>query len=107
MPTTTQDAIQQKLTSALAPSELKVINESHQHNVPDGSESHFRLLVVSDEFTGLRQIQRQQRIYQLLSDEMAGSVHALTMQTLTPQEWETDQRLQSSPQCMGGSKADQ
>ena len=56
--------------------------------MPQGSESHFKVVLVSAAFAGLRQIQRQQSVYQVLAEEMAGSVHALTMQTLTPQEWQ-------------------
>lgn len=100
-----QKSIEAKLQQAFAPHELQVINESHQHNVPDGSESHFRVLIVSDVFDDLRKIQRQQKVYQILAEEMAGSVHALTMQTLTLLEWQEDSTIATSPDCMGGSKA--
>lgn len=100
-----ESIINDKLQQAFTPSILRVVNESHQHNVPEGSESHFKLLVVSDAFSGIRKIQRQQSVYKVLADELAGSVHALTMQTLTPDEWELNQTVVTSPQCMGGSKA--
>ena len=99
-----QKSIETKLYDAFAPHELQVINESHQHNVPDGAESHFRILLVSDEFNDLRKIQRQQKVYQVLAEEMAGSVHALTMQTLTLPEWQADSTIAISPECMGGSE---
>lgn len=99
-----ENRIKSKLLEAFSPEKLEVINESHQHNVPDGSESHFRVLLVSNEFVGLRQIQRQQKVYQALSEEIAGPVHALTMQTLTLDEWQADQTINTSPECMGGSK---
>ena len=43
-----QNTIQTKLTQALAPSWIEVVDESHTHNVPKGSESHFNVFVVSD-----------------------------------------------------------
>ena len=100
-----QRSIETKLTQALIPDYIDVINESHQHNVPEGSESHFKVIVVSNKFIGLRQIQRQQRVYQVLTDEMAGSVHALTMQTLTPEEWQVGHAITQSPACMGGEQS--
>lgn len=100
---TIQHLIETKLQQAFEPHELIVINESHQHNVPEGSESHFKVLIVSDHFDGVRKIQRQQRVYQVLADELAAGVHALTMQTLTLAEWQADSSVSVSPQCMGGS----
>ena len=96
--------IETKLQQAFSPHELRVVNESHQHNVPEGSESHFKVLIVSDNFDGVRKIQRQQRVYKTLADELAGGVHALTMQTLTLEEWRADASISVSPQCMGGSQ---
>jgi BolA protein len=101
---TIQAQITDKLQQAFLPHELQVINESHQHNVPEGSESHFKVLIVSDNFNEFRKIQRQQQVYKVLAEELAGSVHALTMQTLTIEEWQADQTLIQSPNCMGGSQ---
>lgn len=100
-----QKTIEEKLQAALIIDHLQVINESHMHNVPDGSESHFKLVVVSAVFEGMRPIQRQQKIYSILAEEIAGPVHALTMQTLTPEQWQEDASITASPQCMGGSKS--
>lgn len=84
------DSIQQKLTTALAPQRLEVIDESHLHaghsGAREGGESHFRLLVVSASFEGLSRVARQRLINDLLRDELAGTVHALAMKTLTPDE---------------------
>ncbi len=101
---TVETRIRKKLEAAFSPDELQVINESHQHNVPEGSESHFKLLIVSHSFEGLRPIKRQQSVYQVLAEELAGGVHALTMQTLTAAEWQADQTISASPNCMGGSQ---
>ncbi len=99
-----QDAIIGKL-QALTPSHLEVINESHTHNVPAGSESHFKVVLVSEDFSGLRQVPRHQKIYGLLAEEMAGPVHALALHTYSPQEW-SGQNVPQSPNCLGGSLHD-
>ncbi|MEQ8195680.1 MAG: BolA/IbaG family iron-sulfur metabolism protein [Rhodospirillales bacterium] len=102
-----QTTIEQKIQQALSPAHLEVINESHRHSVPPGSESHFKVVIVSDVFDGQRLVARQQRINALLADELKGPVHALTMQTLTPAEWRArGGAVPDSPDCLGGSKAD-
>ncbi len=55
---TVQQSIQTKIAAALGPSHLEVVNESHMHSVPPGSESHFRVVVVSDRFEGLPLVRR-------------------------------------------------
>jgi BolA protein len=102
-----QRDIEQKLSSALAPSHLVVENESHMHSVPAGSETHFKVLVVSAAFDGMNRVARQRKVNETLRDELAGGVHALTMRTLTPAEWESGGAVGfESPKCHGGSKAD-
>lgn len=98
-----QTIIEKKLQHALSPEVVTVVNESHQHNVPTDAQSHFRLLIVSEQFTNMTRVQRQRRVYQILADEMAAGVHALTMQTLTPSEWQTDTHMATSPPCLGGN----
>ncbi len=98
-----QKNIEDKLKRAFNPTVLQVVNESHQHNVPPGSESHFKVVIVSDTFAAMRQVKRQQQVYQTLSEELAGEVHALTMVTMTPEEWQKDPSVSESPACMGGS----
>jgi len=104
---TMQDTIHAKLTQALSPQWLEVVDESHTHNVPKGAESHFNVFVVSEAFEGLRLVSRHQAVYRALTSEMAGSVHALALKTLTPSEWETaGGGIGESPRCLGGSKTD-
>ena len=92
----------------LSPVHLELINESNQHNVPAGSESHWNVVVVSAAFEGLRLVKRQRTVYGALKAEMAGGIHALTMKTLTPAEWTAAGGVVSnpSPPCLGGSKHD-
>ncbi len=100
-----QRAIEEKLAAALSPSELVVENESGMHAVKPGSETHFKVLVVSATFAGQSRIDRQRRVYAILKDELAGRLHALTMRALTPEELAAGGAEGFvSPQCLGGSK---
>jgi len=99
-----QRAIEHKLQSGFEPRLLQVINESHMHSVPPGSESHFKVVLVTEAFAGKRQVQRHQQVYGLLKQELAGPVHALALHTYTPEEWAEVEQTPASPNCMGGSK---
>ena len=97
--------ITETLSAALAPEFLQVEDESHQHNVPEGAQSHFKVTVVSDAFTGKRLIQRQRKINSLLAEALQGPVHALAQHTFSPEEWQVRQgQVAQSPNCLGGSK---
>jgi len=99
---TTQETIQRKLTERFSPEHLEILNESDMHSVPPGSESHFKVVVVSGEFEGERLIRRHQMVNAVLADELAGSVHALAMQTLTASEWQEKGGVTAaSPDCHG------
>ncbi|MEC7202697.1 MAG: BolA/IbaG family iron-sulfur metabolism protein [Pseudomonadota bacterium] len=99
------EKIEQKISEALSPTHLQVINESHMHNVPPGSESHFKLVVVTDTFSGVPRVRRHQTVNGILKDELAGPIHALSMETLTMEEWERKGGVvRASPDCLGGSK---
>ena len=101
------ETIEQKISKALSPNHLQVINESHMHNVPPGSESHFKLVVVTDTFSGVPRVRRHQTVNGILKDELAGPIHALSMETLTIEEWERKGGVvRASPDCLGGSKND-
>jgi len=98
-----QQQITQKLEQAFKPSVLDVVNESHMHNVPQGSESHFKVVLVSDEFEGLNKVKQHQAIYKVLVDELAGEVHALALHTFDPKSWAESGDVPLSPNCMGGT----
>ncbi|MFL0810649.1 MAG: BolA/IbaG family iron-sulfur metabolism protein [Agarilytica sp.] len=103
---TMRETITKKLKTSLAPTYMEVLDESHGHNVAEGAESHFKVTLVSDAFTGLMAVKRHQKAYQILSAELAGSVHALALHLYTPEEWQARQgRAPESPPCLGGSKA--
>jgi BolA protein len=100
-----QQLITERLQAALPLQYLDVINESSSHSVPAGSETHFKLVLVSSAFEGLRAVARHQKIYALLSDEMPKGLHALALHTYTPEEWiAAGHAAPDSPECRGGSK---
>ena len=102
---TVQNTIENKIKKSIVADFLAVENESHMHNVPSGSESHFKVTVVSTEFDGKILLARHRILNQLLKDELAGSVHALSLHTLTLAEWqEKNGEIIKSPPCLGGSK---
>ena len=54
-----------------------------------GDGTHFEAIVVSEEFTGKSRVQRHQLVYQTLGDRMREEIHALSVKTYTPQEWQS------------------
>ena len=54
----------------------------------DGDGQHFTALIVSPAFAGKRLIQRHQLVYAALGDRMKAEIHALSMKTLTPEEYQ-------------------
>ena len=97
-----RERIEEKLRAAFQPVFLEVVDESYRHNVPAGSESHFKVVLVSDRFTGERVIGRHRAVYAVLATELAGSVHALALHTYTAKEWTSLQNaVPSSPPCGG------
>ena len=99
-------SITDKLSAFFEAQFLQVTNESFMHSVPEGSESHFKLVIVCDQFDSQRLVQRHQSIYKLLADDLSGPVHALALHTYTPAEWsEKKAKAPDSPDCLGGSKA--
>lgn len=92
-----------KLTAAFNPLALYVENESHMHNVAPGSESHFKVTIVSDEFDGKRLLACHRMVNKVLEDELANDIHALAIHTYTPEKWQSVDVIPTSPNCMGGS----
>ena len=74
------------LNNKLAIEHLFLENESSMHNVPANSETHFKLIVVSDDFIELTKVKRHQLIYTVLA-EIMNEIHALSIQTITLEEY--------------------
>lgn len=88
--TAARETIEAKLTAALHPSEIDIVDESHLHaghsGWREGGETHFRVRVVSEAFAGKSRVERHRMINTLLAEELAGGVHALALKTLAPGE---------------------
>ncbi|NBY20322.1 BolA family transcriptional regulator [bacterium] len=101
-----KEIITRKLEEAFNPQSLEVINESHQHSVAPGSETHFKLVIVSEKFEGMPPVQRHRTIFELLKKEMENGIHALAIHPMTPQELQKKNLDElKSPPCLGGSKS--
>lgn len=100
-----ETTIREKVTAEFRPQHMDLANESHMHSGPK-TETHFKLLLVSEKFANLNRVSRQRLVYDLLKTEMSpGAVHALSLRLLTPDEWSTDSaNTFQSPACAGGSK---
>jgi BolA protein len=85
-----KEAISRKLTEALAPVSLSVIDESENHRGHggwrEGGETHFRVEVVSEAFRGKGRVERHRLVNALLAEELAGRVHALAISARVPGE---------------------
>lgn len=85
--------IEEKLTEALAPVSLEVIDESHHHaghghpgDKRHGHESHFRVEVVSAAFAGKSRVDRHRLVNALLAQELKEGLHALAITARAPGE---------------------
>jgi len=82
--------LREKLMIELRPTRLDVINESELHaghrNSPGTGESHFRILVISEAFTGKSRVERHRLVNDLLKDDIQGGIHALALATVAPGE---------------------
>ncbi|OTG63854.1 BolA family protein [Acinetobacter silvestris] len=99
--------LEQQLTerlNTLAPSHLEVINESAGHGgYFPGKESHFKVIIVSEVFAGLRLVQRHQKVYAVAAELLSPSkIHALAIHAYLPSEWQGE--APTSPECAHAPK---
>ena len=82
------DQIAARLTAALAPTRLEVVNDSHHHaghHGDDGSgESHFTVMVESPAFRGVSRVERQRMVNKALADLLETRIHALAIRASAP-----------------------
>lgn len=101
-----ESSIIKKLSESFKPAHISVVNESFKHNVPKGSETHFKVVVVSEKFIGKSPIERHREVNSTLVEELKGPVHALSIQAKTPEQWErSGKKVANTPPCLGGSAA--
>ena len=78
----TPEQVRDYISKGLACDELRVA----------GDGQHFEALIVSAAFAGRSRVQRHQLVYAALGDRMREEIHALSMKTLTPEEWAAEGR---------------
>ena len=83
--------IEEKLAAAFSPQHLEVVNESHLHaghqeHFDGTGETHLRLRIVADAFSGMSRVERHRAINALIADELAGTVHAFAIEAAAPGE---------------------
>ena len=96
-----EQSINKKLNAEYNPDVFDLENESHKHASQLGQESHFRVLMVSNSFDGMKRIDRSRAVHSLLSDELK-SIHALSLRLFSASEWEALESKEHllSPNCV-------
>jgi BolA protein len=94
-----EQQIKQLLQAHFSPQHLKVINESSAHRVPVNSETHFKVVLVSDFFTNQPRVERHRMVNRLLQNEFESGLHALALHLYTSTEWKTVSNQFASPPC--------
>jgi len=83
-------SIEAKLKATFQPVALAVVDDSARHaghaGARTGGETHFNVRMVTAAFTGQSRVARQRAVYKTLAAELAGPVHALALELLTPEE---------------------
>lgn len=95
---TIQSEIVNTLNDAMDISSLKIINESHMHNVPKESETHFKAVIVSNDFNDLSILKRHKLVYKTL-DSIMNKIHALSIHTFNEDEFKQNPLILDSPEC--------
>jgi len=98
-----ENTIKDLLIDKFDPSILSIINESYMHGVPEGSESHFKVVIVSKYFKDIKSIKRHQEIYKVLNNTME-SIHALSIQAFNEEEYQKNPKIIQSPNCVNKNK---
>ena len=86
------------LSNSMKLTSFKIINESFMHNVPKDSESHFKIVIVSNDFMNIQTIKRHKSIYKALGKIM-DEIHALSIHAFDEDEYKKNPMVIDSPQC--------
>tara|TARA_B110000503_G_scaffold133358_1_gene210717 strand:+ start:380 stop:697 length:318 start_codon:yes stop_codon:yes gene_type:complete len=83
----------------------QLANDSHKHS-GSATDSHYNLVLVSDDFSGIGPVKRHQQVYALVGELMSNPIHALALHCYTTEQWQAKQeQMPATAPCMGGSKA--
>jgi stress-induced morphogen len=94
-----ETTIKNLLIDSLKPSILSITNESYMHSVPEDSESHFKIVIVSNNFKNQSNVKRHQLIYRVLDDIMK-LIHALSIYAFDEDEYKENPIVLDSPNCI-------
>ena len=93
-----QNKIDKLLRDKFNVSKLVINNDSYKHNVPQNSESHFNVQIVSDDFQDLSQIQRHKIVYKAI-ESLLSEIHAFSITAMTTSEFKENPSLRDTPDC--------
>ena len=99
-----EERIKNILTEAFNLEAFEIINESHMHSGPR-TESHYKVFAASSDFVSLSRVERQQKVYALLSEEFKNGLHALSLRLKTPEELVAISSSFNSPDCSNKSNS--
>ena len=92
------DKIKERLLKNIQCIHLEVVDESPNHGGHDGSVSHVKIIIVSDEFSDQSLINRHKLVYKAMGD-LVGQIHAISIVSKTSNQWEESNEYPSSPEC--------
>ncbi len=99
--------INDELSALLNPKFLIIEDESINHNVPKGAETHFKVIAVSSLFENLNLVARHRLINKSLDNELKTGLHALSLHCFTENEWaKKNNKTPTSPTCRDGKRHD-
>jgi BolA protein len=100
-----KERLEHQLTTELSPDFLSVEDESHHHHVPEGAQTHFKVIAVSSKFIDLGRVARHRLVNHLLYKEFDLGLHALSLHLYTADEWTSKGKsVSNSPACKDGYK---
>lgn len=91
--------IEELCTKALNFNFISIENESHLHSSSQNAESHFKLILVSNDFLNMSLIKRHKHIYKILNEIMP-KIHALAIHVFTKEEFKKNKANTNSPECV-------
>lgn len=98
-----RSAIEARLQNAFPTAQhIEVINESSSHAVPPGSETHFKVVVVCEQFAAMKRLERHRAVQEAVGADLQSAIKALSVRTVLPHEWNGESALTPSPGCHGG-----
>lgn len=92
------ESIKKNLSQNIKCNHLEIVDESPNHGGYNGSVSHVKLIVVSEDFDGLNLIKRHQLVYKAL-ENLVSEIHAISIVSKTVDEWKESPDFIPSPDC--------